>query len=81
METVHDNHGQVFAVLKDKMGRDGDEVTYTDGITVADIWDQVSTDLDDNTAYMSALNMEYCSEDTAVSDGAEVAFFPKVSGG
>ena len=70
-----------FANIRDIIGREGDEIEFTDGITVAGIWQKISGDLDENTSYLTAVNMEYSSEDTVVTDGDEIAFFPKVSGG
>ena len=70
-----------FANLKEMVGRDQDEIEYRAGLTVADIWKEVKGDISDSTAYLTAVNMEYAKTDAQVSDGDEVAFFPKVSGG
>lgn len=70
-----------FANIRDLVGRAEDTVDYKSGITVQEVWEQVKGDLDDSTAYLSAINMEYSSEDTEVKDEDEVAFFPTVSGG
>ena len=70
-----------FANIRDIIGRESDEIVYTSGMTVEDIWQQISIDLDDKITCLSAVNMEYSPEETVVQDGDEVAFFPKVSGG
>ena len=70
-----------FANLRELIGRSEDSVEYRDGLSVAAIWDMVRGDVQDGTAYLAALNMEYANNNTLVKDGDEVAFFPKVSGG
>lgn len=70
-----------FANLREQIGRSEDTVDFVEGMTVADIWSQVKGDIRDRTAYLTALNMEYTSNESRVKDGDEVAFFPKVSGG
>ena len=70
-----------FANIRDIIGRESDELDFSDGITVAEIWQQISGGLDENTSYLTAVNMEYSPEDTVINDGDEIAFFPKVSGG
>lgn len=70
-----------FANLRELMGRSEDTIEFREGLTVADIWDMVRGDVNDSTAYLTALNMEYTGNNTVVKDGDEVAFFPKVSGG
>ena len=70
-----------FANLRELIGRSEDSIEYRDGLSVAEIWDMVRGDIQDTTAYLAALNMEYANTSTVVKDGDEVAFFPKVSGG
>ena len=70
-----------FANLRELIGRSEDSIEFRDGLSVAAIWDMVRGDVQDTTAYLAALNMEYANNDTIVKDGDEVAFFPKVSGG
>jgi molybdopterin synthase sulfur carrier subunit len=69
-----------FASLRDKMGRDQDEMA-ADGIkTAEDVWSGVSNEpLPANT--LVAINQEYAHLKDAVVDGDEVAFFPPVTGG
>jgi len=70
-----------FANLRELIGRSEDSIEYRDGLSVAEIWDMVRGEVQDSTAYLAALNMEYTNNSTIVKDGDEVAFFPKVSGG
>ena len=70
-----------FANLRELLGRSEDSIEYREGMSVADIWDMVRGNVQDSTAYLAALNMEYANNNTIVKDGDEVAFFPKVSGG
>lgn len=70
-----------FASLRDKIGRDSLEVDYSSGMKVVDIWRQVASDQPTSEQVLSAVNLEYAHDDTPVSDGDEVAFFPPVTGG
>jgi len=70
-----------FANLRELVGRSEDKIDFREGMTVADIWNQVKGNVRDSTEYLTALNMEYTNNNTVVKDGDEVAFFPKVSGG
>lgn len=69
-----------FASLRDRVGRDQDDLA-ADGIKTADdVWSRVSTEaLPANT--LVAINQEYARPQDAVADGDEVAFFPPVTGG
>ena len=71
-----------FAGLRDLLGRSEDILTIEEGITVSDLWLQVSCkhkSLPVNI--MTAVNREYVRPDARVNDGDEVAFFPPVTGG
>ena len=71
-----------FASLRDKMGRDEQEVTLTmPSATVADLRQHLARALEfpDNT--LVAVNMEYSDDTKVLKDGDEVAFFPPVTGG
>lgn len=63
------------------MGQAETQLSYSAPVDVAHIWAQAtsSMDLPDNT--LCAINMEYVSLDSVVTDGDEVAFFPPVTGG
>lgn len=71
-----------FASMRERMGC-ADQAVDLDvaEITVAELWEQKLSDepLPANT--LVAVNMEYCSVDTPLKDGDEVAFFPPVTGG
>ncbi|MDH5388939.1 MAG: molybdopterin converting factor subunit 1 [Gammaproteobacteria bacterium] len=69
-----------FASLREKLGMDASQIEAREGITIRQIWDQVtSQDYPVNT--LCAINMDYAKPDDVVSDGDEVAFFPPVTGG
>ena len=70
-----------FANLRELLGRSEDSIEFRADLSVADIWNMVKGNVQDSTAYLAALNMEYANNNTIVKDGDEVAFFPKVSGG
>ena len=69
-----------FASLRDKIGRDQDDLA-ADGIkTAVDVWSRVCSEaFPANT--LVAINQEYAKPADAVADGDEVAFFPPVTGG
>ncbi|MFZ1829279.1 MAG: MoaD/ThiS family protein [Candidatus Competibacteraceae bacterium] len=74
-------HVKYFASLRDHLGRAGDELGASAGLTVAEIWATLhpETPLPPNT--LVAVNLEYADQTQSVQDGDEVAFFPPVTGG
>ena len=70
-----------FASLRERMGRAEDRLEGRDGVTVLDIWSDVSGggEMDENI--LCAVNLEYVPRSETVADGDEVAFFPPVTGG
>ena len=69
-----------FASLRETLGMDATQIEAREGITIREIWDQVtSQNYPVNT--LCAINMDYAKPDDAVNDGDEVAFFPPVTGG
>lgn len=70
-----------FASLRERLGRDGEQVSDAEGVTVAELWARVTGGdaLPDNV--LAAVNLEYVSAEHALRDGDEVAFFPPVTGG
>ena len=69
-----------FASLRERLGKEREEVNPSDVHTVTDVWRTCTAqDIPANT--LIAVNMEYVSADQVVSDGDEVAFFPPVTGG
>ncbi len=74
-----------FASLREKIGRDQDQLEYFDGMTIQSVWDQLHAQLElaglQINDLLCAQNMEFTRWDTKVSDGDEIAFFPPVTGG
>ena len=70
-----------FASLREKIGRASDDIESVDPLTVIQAWQQATglPELLDNL--LIAVNQEYTSADTSLSDGDELAFFPPVTGG
>ncbi len=72
-----------FASLRDAAGTAEKQMKISNGITVAELWQQVSADfelLPDRV--LCAVNQEYVDTDyQLVEDDDEVAFFPPVTGG
>ncbi len=68
-----------FARLREQVGHE--EVVLEAAENVQSAWDQATSGMSmpDNT--LCALNMEYVDQQTEVSAGDEVAFFPPVTGG
>ncbi|MEJ6005372.1 molybdopterin converting factor subunit 1 [Paucibacter sp. AS339] len=76
-----------FASLRERLGA-AETLELPAGTTVGQLRDQLlgrSADhaelLARGRAVRSALNQQLCQEDALLSDGAEVAFFPPVTGG
>jgi molybdopterin synthase sulfur carrier subunit len=70
-----------FASLREKIGRASDDIESADPLTVMQAWQQATglSEMLDNL--LIAVNQEYASADTSLSDGDELAFFPPVTGG
>lgn len=74
-----------FAIYSELVGCRELEMEVEEGTTVASLWEQMKRenpklgDLSDH--WVTAVNMEYVSRDTALADNDEVAFLPPVSGG
>lgn len=76
-----------FASLREALGP-GETLELPPGTTVAGARDALmargnahATALARGRALRSALNQSLCDESTALSEGAELAFFPPVTGG
>jgi len=76
-----------FASLREALGQ-GESVAVEAGATVGSVRDALiarggahASALARGRALRSALNQTLCDESAPVADGAEVAFFPPVTGG
>ena len=79
-------HVRLFAMLRERAGRDAVQVELPDGATVRDAVDAVAREhgLGELIARMPvvmAVNREYASGDTSLSEADELALIPPVSGG
>lgn len=74
-------HVRFFASLRERVGCAEQELSLSEGATVAEAWAQSAGDnvLSDNI--LAAQNMEYVTFSSVLSDGDEIAFFPPVTGG
>lgn len=70
-----------FASLRDRLGRDGDELAAADGLTALGVWQRLWPEQPLPPNALIAINQEYGEPDQPVGDGDEVAFFPPVTGG
>ncbi|MFM2007381.1 MAG: molybdopterin converting factor subunit 1 [Pseudomonadota bacterium] len=70
-----------FASLREKMGRNEEQISSEGISTVNDLWKAVNQGRPLPDHMLFAVNMEYADADSAVNDGDEVAFFPPVTGG
>jgi len=78
-----------FAALREQLGREGESLTVPAEVrTLADLrhalasrdsrWQEA---LGPHRLVRAAIDQRLASDDEALSDGAEVAFFPPVTGG
>ncbi len=74
-------HVKFFASLRERLGREAQEVEAGEGRTIGSVWCTVSGTQGLPADVLAALNQEYATPDHAVRDGDEVAFFPPVTGG
>jgi molybdopterin converting factor subunit 1 len=76
---------KLFAIARQRLGRDQVEVTLKDSATVADLRhglaEQFSAIADVLPHIRIAVNSSYAADSTVIPDGAEVALIPPVSGG
>lgn len=77
---------RLFAVLRERAGRDSIEVELEEGATVAEALAELSArpelgDLLDRMPVRMAVNRDYADPDTQLASGDEVALVPPVSGG
>jgi molybdopterin synthase sulfur carrier subunit len=69
-----------FASLRERLGRDREELDYQPGLTAADVWSRVAGGVELPNALV-AINHTHASMQDTVEDGDEIAFFPPVTGG
>jgi molybdopterin synthase catalytic subunit len=77
---------RLFAILRERAGRDSIEMELEDGATVAQALDQLSTrpelaDLLSRLPVRLAVNRDYADPETRLASGDELALVPPVSGG
>ena len=77
---------RLFAILRERAGRDEMEIELPEGATVAEAMEALRAEpgLDEPLGRMRvamAVNREYADPDTALSAGDELALVPPVSGG
>jgi len=70
-----------FASLRERMGREAEDLEAEGPMTVAEVWGRVAGGGRLPEGVLCAVNMEYAAPDREVRDGDEVAFFPPVTGG
>jgi molybdopterin converting factor subunit 1 len=79
-------HVRLFAMLRERAGREEVRVELPEGATVQEAMDAVAGahglgDLFNRMPVVMAVNREYASGDTALSEADELALIPPVSGG
>jgi MoaE-MoaD fusion protein len=77
---------RLFAMLRERAGRESVELELDEGATVQDALEAVGRrhDLDELIARMPvvvAVNREYAAEEDVLTNGDELALIPPVSGG
>jgi molybdopterin synthase catalytic subunit len=79
-------HVRLFAILRERAGRDRVEVRLAKGATVRDALEALGAEhglgeLIARLPVVAAVNREYVPTDSALADGDELALIPPVSGG
>ena len=76
---------RLFAMLRERAGRDSVEIELPEGATVADAFDRLAAepglDLIECLPVRMAVNREYVGADAPISPGDELAVIPPISGG
>jgi len=74
-----------FATLRDYVGAKSVEIEISSGTTVQGLTDLLVTKYPRlekvKDSMMAAINREYAADEQVIPEGAEIAFFPPVSGG
>jgi molybdopterin synthase catalytic subunit len=76
---------RLFAILRERAGRDALELKLADGATVADALEALRDrdglgDMLERMPVLTAVNLEYAADETPLATGDELAI-PPVSGG
>jgi molybdopterin synthase catalytic subunit len=79
-------HVRLFAVLRERAGRDSVEIELAEGATVANAMEELSslpalTELLERLPVRMAVNRAYASPETSLGPGDELALVPPISGG
>ena len=77
---------RLFAMLRERAGRDAFELELADGATVADALEALRDrdglgDMLDRMPVLAAVNREYAASERTLAPGDELALIPPVSGG
>ena len=70
-----------FARLREEFGDHDRQVEITGETAVNTIWQAATGRPEMPAGVFCAVNHEHAAADTSVSDGDEVAFFPRITGG
>jgi molybdopterin synthase catalytic subunit len=77
---------RLFAILRERAGRDSVEIELPEGATVGDAFERLAAapglaELVERMPLRMAVNREYANEGTRISAGDELAVIPPISGG
>jgi len=77
---------RLFAILRERAGRDSVEIELPEGATVGDAFERLAEtpglgELVERMPLRMAVNREYAGEATTISAGDELAVIPPISGG
>lgn len=77
---------RLFAILRERAGRDSVEIELPEGATVGDAFERLAAapglgELVERMPLRMAVNREYVGEGTAIAPGDELALIPPISGG
>src|SRR6185503_11123480 len=77
---------RLFAILRERAGRDSVEIELPDDATVADAFDRLGAEpglgeLVERMPLRMAVNREYVGADARIAPGDELAVIPPISGG
>jgi MoaE-MoaD fusion protein len=77
---------RLFAILRERAGRDSVEIELPEGATVGDAFERLAAapglgELVERMPLRMAVNREYASNATAIAAGDELALIPPISGG